>query len=128
LKTQSTLPVYSGKVNSDLSDGAVVNIPVGSQYYSNAEIEELYVGFENELKVEDTIVVWSWVEREKIFCKEGNLARPLDVVMFEFCKMDDQGKEKRVVSLCRAVIRERLERLPTQELQQAGYGHFDSKL
>ncbi|KAF9142013.1 hypothetical protein BGX30_003575 [Mortierella sp. GBA39] len=108
LRTPSTpLPVHSGKTLSTLSD-AVVNIPTGSQYYKNADILEFYVGYENELKIEDDIVVWSWVERERILVDKDQL--PLDVVVFEFCAVDDQGQE-RLISLCRAVIRERVETL-----------------
>lgn len=85
-----------------------MNIPTGSQHYKDADILEFYVGYENELKVEDTIVVWSWVERERIVVNKDQL--PLDVVMFEFCAVDEQGQE-RLISLCRTVIRERVEPL-----------------
>lgn len=95
-----------------------MNIPTGSQYYKNADILEFYVGYENELKIEDTIVVWSWVERERILVDKYQL--PLDVVVFEFCAVDDQGQE-RLISLCRTVIRERVETLePLLELNKAG--------
>ncbi|KAF9135773.1 hypothetical protein BGW39_000070 [Mortierella sp. 14UC] len=77
LKTTSTLPVYSGKASST---NALTNIPAGSKYYKNAEILEFYVGYESELKVEDTIVVWSWVERERIVDSKDDARRPIDVM------------------------------------------------
>ncbi|KAK3830697.1 MAG: hypothetical protein J3R72DRAFT_495909 [Linnemannia gamsii] len=112
LSTLSTLPVYSGKVlmanahDNIISSDALVNIPAGSKYYKDADILEYYVGYENELKIEDTIVVWSWVERERIVDKD-DASRPLDVVVFEFCAVDEQGRE-RLISLCRTVVRERV--------------------
>ncbi|KAF9153423.1 hypothetical protein BG015_003449 [Linnemannia schmuckeri] len=113
LRTPSTpLPIHSGKTLSTLSD-AVVNIPTGSQYYKNAYILEFYVGYENELKIEDTIVVWSWVERERILVDKE---QPLDVIVFEFCAVDKQGQE-RLISLCRTVIRERVQILAPQPVQ-----------
>ncbi|KAF9091347.1 hypothetical protein BGX29_010984 [Mortierella sp. GBA35] len=122
-KTTLALPVHSIKEaasNVKTSSTAVANIPVGSKYYKNAEIQEFYVGYENELKVEDTIVVWSWVERERIVGnKDGGVdRRPLDVVVFEFCSVDAQGKE-RIVSLCRTVIREMLEQYPVKQVEKA---------
>ncbi|KAF9904354.1 hypothetical protein EC991_002806 [Linnemannia zychae] len=104
LKTPSALPIYSGKGSSLTS--ALTNIPAGAKYYKDAEIHELYVGYENELKVEDTIVVWSWVERERIVDSNDEARRPMDVVLFEICAVDEQGREK-LISLCRTVMRER---------------------
>lgn len=112
----SPLLVHSGK-GANSPSGAAVDIPTESHYYENADILEFYVGYENELKIEDTIVVWSWVERERVIT-DNEL--PLDVVVFEFCAVDEQGQE-RLISLCRTVIRERLEKLtPQPVLEKTG--------
>ncbi|CAO3566389.1 unnamed protein product [Mortierella alpina] len=85
--------------------GSNVAVPAGRAFYKDATVLELFIGYENELKVKpEGIFVWSWVEREKI---EGHL----DVIRFEICSEDSVGQEK-LVSLCRTIIR------PVPEVKQ----------
>ncbi|KAF9926991.1 hypothetical protein FBU30_003600 [Linnemannia zychae] len=83
LATPQILPVYSRAVPTIshvniISSDAVANIPAGSKYYKDAEVVEFYVGYENELKIEEKIIVWSWVERERIIDRESH-GQPMDV-------------------------------------------------
>ncbi|KFH62784.1 hypothetical protein MVEG_11310 [Podila verticillata NRRL 6337] len=103
-RTEVGLPVLSAgphgseeKTATHGSQGAIA-VPAGAQFYKQAKVHELYVGYEDELKVKPGVVVWSWVERERL---EGRL----DVAQFEICATDEAGVEK-VVSQCRAVFLE----------------------
>ena len=61
------------------------------------ETFELYVGYENELKVKPGVYVWSWVEPQRI-------QDQFDVIRFEICATN--GNQEQVVSLSRAIIHE----------------------
>jgi hypothetical protein len=75
-------------------------VSLGTRFYKDANVHELYVGYEGELKVKTHgVYAWSWVEKEKV---EGGL----DVVMTEICLMEDDGNEK-LISVCRAIVAER---------------------
>ncbi|KAG0221821.1 hypothetical protein BGX31_009543 [Mortierella sp. GBA43] len=93
--TSSSLPTC---VSKTASGSQTIAVPAGSKFYKSGNIRELYVGYERELKVKPGVYVWSWVERTRI---QGQL----DVIQFEVCSEDDQGKEK-VLSLCRIIIQE----------------------
>lgn len=90
----SVFPAQSKRLN-DASD---VSVSAGSVFYKRGTIMEFYVGYERELKVKPEVNVWSWVERDRI-------QDEFDVVRFEICSVDDEGKEQ-IVSLCRAVVKE----------------------
>ncbi|KAG0325660.1 hypothetical protein BGZ99_000308 [Dissophora globulifera] len=103
------LPRYAQQAAIDVPGTTLsenVAIPVGSRFYKIFNVLEMYVGFENEVKVKPGVYVWSWVEKEKI-------AGQLDVIRFEICTKGENGQE-RVLSLCRAVIRE-YRRSPTAQ-------------
>ncbi|KAF9379870.1 hypothetical protein CPB97_008702 [Podila verticillata] len=94
-RTTNNLPVIC---NDDMSmDASQVAIPAGASYYKRANIFELYVGYENELKVKPGVYVWSWVEPQRI-------QDQFDVVRFEICATN--GNQEQVVSLSRAIIHE----------------------
>ncbi|KAG0371076.1 hypothetical protein BC939DRAFT_526277 [Gamsiella multidivaricata] len=104
-RTLSPLPTYAKQDSqaggpSDAHLASQIAVPANSKFYNTANIQELYVGYENELKVKPGVFVWSWVERERI---QGQL----DVIRFEICSHSgaSSGKEK-PVSMCRAIIRE----------------------
>ncbi|KAF9961642.1 hypothetical protein BGZ72_002733 [Mortierella alpina] len=81
---------------SSISGSKVAVLP-GKEFYKSARVLELYIGYENELKVNpEGIYVWSWVEQEKI---NGQL----DVIRFEICSENPEGKEK-LISMCRTII------------------------
>jgi len=67
---------------------------------------EVYIGYENELKVTPDVFVWSWVEKDRI-------QDQLDVIRFEICSGDIYQGSERILSLCRAVVQER--QLPSQQ-------------
>ncbi|KAF9963684.1 hypothetical protein BGZ70_007246 [Mortierella alpina] len=103
-KTNLPLPVCTSQdllcfepPSLDSIGGSKVAVPVGRAFYKDATVLELFIGYENELKVKpEGIFVWSWVEREKI---DGHL----DVIRFEICSENPEGQEK-LVSLCRTII------------------------
>ncbi|KAF9184741.1 hypothetical protein BGZ51_003168 [Haplosporangium sp. Z 767] len=96
-KTAIDLPTIPSE-NAVISSSTDVAVPAGSIYYKRGTIFELYVGYERELKVKPKVYVWSWVEPRRI-------QDEFDVIRFEICSTNDQGKEE-VVSLSRAVLRE----------------------
>ncbi|KAF9577577.1 hypothetical protein BGW38_007125, partial [Lunasporangiospora selenospora] len=79
-----------------------VAVPKGSVYFKRANIYELYVGYERELKVKPGVAVWTWIEQD------DRLPESFAVVRFEICATDKDGREQ-IVSLSRAIIREDVE-------------------
>ncbi|KAG0358096.1 hypothetical protein BG005_002743 [Podila minutissima] len=84
---------------SQQQGGGGVAVPANARFYKQAKVHELYVGYEDELKVKPGVVVWSWVERER-------LHGVFDVVQFEICATDEATGVEKVVSQCRAVFLE----------------------
>ncbi|KAF9362948.1 hypothetical protein BGX34_005191 [Mortierella sp. NVP85] len=106
--TSSALPTYvpGESASGSTSDLTSVAVPAGSRFYKDGNVVEVYIGYENELKVKPDVFVWSWVEKDRI-------QDQLDVIRFEICSGDIcQGSEK-ILSLCRAVVQER--QLPSQQ-------------
>ncbi|KAF9192578.1 hypothetical protein BGZ50_008409 [Haplosporangium sp. Z 11] len=104
-KTTTSLPTFSTQGLLDpgpekVMDGSAssIAVPAGSRFYKEANVLELFVGYENELKVKSSVFMWSWVERERT---QGQL----DVILFEICSEDSKGREK-LISMCRAIVRE----------------------
>ncbi|KAF9581940.1 hypothetical protein BGW38_000865 [Lunasporangiospora selenospora] len=108
LKTTKDLPSISigdeGCGNSRTVIGsndprsAQIAVRSGAQFYRKAKIHELYVGYEQELKVQDGSSVWSWVEKDRVQGK-------FDVVRFEICFLNSKGEDE-VASISRALIHE----------------------
>ncbi|KAF9360653.1 hypothetical protein BGX26_008330 [Mortierella sp. AD094] len=68
-RKSSHLTLKPGHQNNVIQTSEVA-VPVGSQFYKDANVQEVYVGYENELKVKPSgIFAWSWVERDKV---QGN--------------------------------------------------------
>ncbi|KAK3806698.1 MAG: hypothetical protein J3Q66DRAFT_358244 [Benniella sp.] len=97
-KTMTNLLTYPEATPKTDGSYQEVSVPAGSNFYKRGTIFELYVGYEQELKVKPEVYVWSWVERERIHDE-------FDVVRFEICSTNPDGTQS-IVSLCRAVIRE----------------------
>ncbi|KAG0344829.1 hypothetical protein BG004_004131 [Podila humilis] len=99
-RTATPLPVIcNDDVASETSlPSSQVAVAAGSAYYKRANVFELYVGYEQELKVKPGVFVWSWVEPQRI-------QDEFDVVRFEICATSSVGEEQ-VVSLSRAIIQE----------------------
>ncbi|KAF9903410.1 hypothetical protein BX616_001641 [Lobosporangium transversale] len=74
-----------------------IAVPAGARFYKDANVHEVFVGYQHELKVRDGVYAWSWVEREKIH-------NGLDVIQIQVCSSND-GSEK-IISLWRAIIGE----------------------
>ncbi|KAF9938264.1 hypothetical protein BGZ67_000350 [Mortierella alpina] len=108
-RTTSPLPVYTSQdllrfeppppTPYNSIAGSKVAVPAGEKFYKDATVLELFIGYENELKVKpEGVFVWSWVEREKI---DGQL----DVIRFEICSAESpEGTKEKLVSLCRTII------------------------
>ncbi|KAG0347643.1 hypothetical protein BG004_007276 [Podila humilis] len=105
-RTEYALPVMSlgphGTNESQLASlgqtSLVAAVPAGARHYKKVKVHEMYVGYEAELKVKPGVVVWSWVEREK-------LQRQFDVIQFEIYSTDETGVEQ-VISQCRVLTLE----------------------
>ncbi|KAG0017371.1 hypothetical protein BGZ81_010778 [Podila clonocystis] len=103
-RTGRALPVLSAGWHESEEKALVgsqlgVAVPAGVRFYKRAKVHELYVGYEDELKVKPGVVVWSWVERER-------LQGVFDVVQFEICVTDETTGAEKVVSQCRVVFLE----------------------
>ncbi|KAF9405880.1 hypothetical protein BGZ94_003338 [Podila epigama] len=96
-RTSNNLPAICSENMLEVESSQIA-VPAGSAFFKRANIYELYVGYENELKVKPGVFVWSWVEPERI-------QNEFDVVRFEICATSSQGEEQ-VVSLSRAIIQE----------------------
>jgi acyl-CoA thioesterase FadM len=57
---------------------AEIAVPAGCTFYKRANVVELFIGYERELKVKPGVFVWSWVESKKI-------GDEFDVIRFEVC-------------------------------------------
>ncbi|KAG0338883.1 hypothetical protein BG000_003230 [Podila horticola] len=106
-RTGRALPVLSmgphGSEEKATSTGSQqqegVAVSAGARFYKQAKVHELYVGYEDELKVKPGVVVWSWVEPDR-------LQGLFDVVQFEICATDEARGVEKVVSQCRVVFLE----------------------
>ncbi|KAG0260444.1 hypothetical protein BG011_001880 [Mortierella polycephala] len=114
-KTAASLPTISplGLLDPEpvkVMDGSEssIAVPAGSRFYKDANVLELFVGYESELKMKPNVFMWSWVERERT-------QDQLDVILFEICSEDSKGRE-RLISVCRAIIREDLGHDPKASL------------
>ncbi|KAF9193227.1 hypothetical protein BGZ49_003311 [Haplosporangium sp. Z 27] len=98
-KTSSPLPRIAEHLDNNTLSSEVA-VPAGSQFYKEANVREMYVGYEHELKVKITgVYAWSWVEKDKV-------QENLDVVIVEICLQNTDGSEK-LISLCRVILGER---------------------